>query len=180
MSLPVGYTSSVSTPSAMQSLPFLTRGSLELSFPHYEEAEISQGRSQLLKNQVFYKFILRWCSSFLHFFISPWFTSWEFPKPFPLVSNPVLPLVPTSHQTSSLLHFPKKSRPPEKCHFPSSLQLSLLAHLFFPLLLKEEVSLFLSQGKPSSHCAWGGVCAKSVSQRFLPISMWVFSHSPDV
>ena len=123
-----------------------------LSFPHHEEAEISQGSSQLFKNQVFYKFTLTHCSRLLHFLTTLRFTSWEFPKPFSFVSNPVPPLLPTSHQTSSSLHLRRKSRPPDKNHQPPPFQLSLIAHLFLPPMLKEEVALFLSQRKPSSRC----------------------------
>lgn len=38
-----------------------------LSFPHSEETEISQGRSQDFKKQVFYKFMLGCCSRHIHF-----------------------------------------------------------------------------------------------------------------
>lgn len=50
---------------------------------------------------------------------------------------------------------------------------------FKPLLLRGKLGVVSSPWTVGGH-ARGGTYDKAVSQSPLPISMWVFSHSPDV
>ena len=140
-----------------------------LSFPHSEETEISQGRSQDFKKQVFYKFMLSCCRStsissppMSHLLGVPW--------TFPLGLKSC-PTIPFHHSLDILISTLRKSRLLDKSCEP--LSDSLIAHHFLPLVLEEEVSVFLVQGKPSSFCARVGFMVR-VCQPFLPALMRVW------
>ena len=50
---------------------------------------------------------------------------------------------------------------------------------FKPLLLREKLQV-LSSPRPWVAALGGGACGESVSQPFLPASMYTFSHLPHV
>ena len=97
--------------------------------------------------------MLSCCSRLLHALFSPWRTSWEFPKlRFKFCPTPSFHLWPDVLIST----------------FPPPFQLSLIVHPFLPLVLKEKVPLFLSQERPFSDLARGGVygCISAVPTHF--------------